>query len=253
MSRIELDAARAALFLDLDGTLAPIVADPRMVGPDARRNDVLAQAERALGGRVAVVSGRAISDVDRILHGRIHSVAGLHGLERRIGDGGIARDPPPPGFAAAAEAAHAFVAAREGLMLEDKGLSLAIHYRAAPAREAEAHAFADAAAARHGLSVQHGKMVVELRTPGADKGDAIAAFMREAPFAGARPIFVGDDLTDEHGFETAAALGGFGVLVGPARKTHASGALAHPEDVLAWIEASLAAGRFSVEALQWAD
>ena len=82
-------------------------------------------------------------------------------------------------------------------------------------------------------------MVAELRTPGPDKGDALAAFMAEPPFAGARPIFVGDDLTDEHGFAAAAALGGFGVLVGPARPTQARARLDDVEAVHAWLAAAV--------------
>ena len=82
-------------------------------------------------------------------------------------------------------------------------------------------------------------MVVELRTPGPNKGDAIADFLGDAPFAGARPVFVGDDLTDEGGFLAAAARGGFGVLVGPERRTRARWRLADVDAALAWLEASL--------------
>jgi trehalose 6-phosphate phosphatase len=79
-------------------------------------------------------------------------------------------------------------------------------------------------------------MVVELRTPGQDKGQSVAAFLRERPFMGATPIFVGDDLTDEDGFAAAARLGGYGVLVGPMRPTAASYRLADTEAVTAWLE-----------------
>jgi trehalose 6-phosphate phosphatase len=90
-----------------------------------------------------------------------------------------------------------------------------------------------------GLRVQRGAMVLELRTPGMDKGAAVRAFMAETPFVGARPVFIGDDLTDEDGFAAAEALGGFGVLVGPERVTRARRRLTSPAAVLDWLEASL--------------
>ncbi|MBI1186694.1 MAG: trehalose-phosphatase [Alphaproteobacteria bacterium] len=242
-----MDLSQTALFLDLDGTLAPIVPDPRMVGPDSRRGAVLADAARALGGRIAIVSGRTIADLDRILEGRIAAIAGLHGLERRSADGRATRAAAPPGMNLARAEAQAFAAAHSGVMIEDKALSLAIHYRAAPASAAEARALAEACAARHGLVVQHGKMVVEIRAGGPDKGDAVAAFMREPPFSGAAPIFVGDDLTDEAGFLAARRLGGAGVLVGPPRTTSAAAILPDADAVLSWIETALRRGAFSLE------
>jgi trehalose 6-phosphate phosphatase len=99
----------------------------------------------------------------------------------------------------------------------------------------------------YGLTVQAGEMVAEVRTPGPDKGMAIKAFMAEAPFARARPIFVGDDLTDEAGFAAVSELGGAGVLVGRPRSTHAIARLDGPHEVLEWLSLSLDAGAFSVE------
>ena len=119
-------------------------------------------------------------------------------------------------------------------------MSLAVHYRAQP--EAD-HAVQDAAqrvAARTGLVIQNGDMVVELRGLGARKGDAVNAFMRIAPFAGFRPVFVGDDLTDEDGFSAASILGGEGVLVGPARQTAALRRLEDVEAVFAWLNTAIA-------------
>src|SRR6185369_6443280 len=104
-----------------------------------------------------------------------------------------------------------------GLIVEAKPLSIALHYRRAPALEERILAFMRALARRPGFMLQRGKMVAELRPAGADKGDALKALMREPRFMGARPLFVGDDLTDEHAFAAAAALGGAGILVGPPR------------------------------------
>lgn len=248
--RIALGAA--ALFLDLDGTLAPIMPSPDAVGPDPARRALLERAETALGGRLAVVSGRAIADLDRILGGVPGALGGLHGLERRPAGGPAQRVAAPPGFAKAAAAARAFVADRPPVLLEDKGLSLALHWRAEPALDAEVRAFAEALAASAGLVAQLGDMVVEVRAPGPTKADAVRAFMAEAPFAGATPLFVGDDLTDEHGFEAAAALGGAGILVGAPRPTRAAGRLDGPAAVLRWIDTGLAQGAFTLEESPWA-
>jgi trehalose 6-phosphate phosphatase len=228
-------ARGVALFLDLDGTLVPIVAVPGEVGPKPERNALLAHVRDCLGGRLAVVSGRPICDVDRILGGSVIAVAGTHGLERRSSFGAIHKTPPHKGLGLARAEFAALAQMRPRLLVEDKGVSLALHYRRVPQAEDEVRALGRQLADETGLVLQEGKMVIELRTPGADKGDAIAAFMGEAPFKGARPIFLGDDLTDEHGFELVEGAGGEGVLVGPARRTHASRALPDVSAVLAWL------------------
>jgi trehalose 6-phosphate phosphatase len=144
----------------------------------------------------------------------------------------------PPDLAEARAEIAAFAEGKDGLLVEEKPAGLALHFRLAPEREGEALALVEAIASRTGLEVQRGKMVAELRPPGADKGDALAALMREPPFAGARPLFVGDDLTDERGFEAAARLGGGGVLVGAPRATAALWRLPDVAAVAAWLGAA---------------
>jgi trehalose 6-phosphate phosphatase len=237
-----LDAASAALFLDLDGTLAPIVATPDEVGPDARRTRLLRALGQALGGRLAVISGRTLADIDRILDGAVTAASGVHGLERRTADGVVRRAEPSAALPRARQTLEVLARAWPGVMLEDKGLSLAVHYRNRPEAAEAVREAATAAAAEGGLLVQHGRKVAELRPPGPDKGAALTAFMAEPPFAGATPFFVGDDLTDEAGFAAAAALGGVGVLVGPERATGATHRLADIAAVYAWLEAALRGG-----------
>jgi trehalose 6-phosphate phosphatase len=249
---MRIDLCAAALFLDLDGVLAPIAPTPDAVGPDPARRARLSRAEAALGGRVAVLSGRAVADLDRILEGAPAAVAGLHGLERRRAGGPVLRAPAPPGLPAARAAAAAFAADRPGLLVEDKGLAVALHHRLAPDLGPALADFAAGLAAASGLVLQPGSMVFELRAPGPDKGDALRAFMAEPPFAGAVPLFVGDDLTDEHGFAAAADLGGAGVLVGPPRPTRAAAGLSDPAAVAGWIDAALARGAFILEPAPWA-
>jgi trehalose 6-phosphate phosphatase len=234
-----LELTRTALFLDLDGTLAGIEPHPGAVGPDPRRNSLLVRLSRALDGRLAVVSGRAIEDIDRILGGQIAAVAAVHGLDRRTASGERVSTEPPRGMGEARAAAASALAGRPGVLIEDKGLAFAIHYRSAPELAAEACDLAGRLASAFGLELQPGSMVVELRAPGHDKGDAVEAFMAEPPFQGRAPVFVGDDLTDEDGFEAAARLGGFGVLVGRQRRTAARFRLGGVEEVLGWLAAAL--------------
>ncbi len=231
----DLDLTQVSLFLDVDGTLAPIMPNPEDVGPIPQRTTLLRTLQSRLDGRLAVVSGRAIVDIDRILEASVTAVSGVHGLQRRDAQGGLSQAQAHPGLAPAAEALRQFAAPLQGVAIEDKGLSLAVHFRAHPQAAQLIEAQALSLAATHGLSVQPGDCVVELRTPGHDKGDAVRAFMSEAPFNGARPVFVGDDLTDEAGFGVAASLGGYGVLVGPERPTLARRRLADPAAVLAWL------------------
>lgn len=228
-----------ALFADLDGTLARIEDHPLDVVPDEARTALLEALSVALSGRLAVVSGRSLEDLDRVLSSRVRPLAGVHGLARRAADGSVTVAPAHPGLAQARDDLQPLVARHPGLWLEDKGHALALHYRAAPQWKAAATAAASRAASRHGLTLQNGSMVAELRTPGPDKGGAVEAFMAEPPFAGATPVFIGDDLTDEHGFAAATRLGGYGVLVGDRRPTQARYALADVEAAHDWLARSL--------------
>ena len=228
----------SALFLDLDGTLAPIVARPQDVRPDPRRTRMLEVLLAGLDGRLAVVSGRTLADVDRILEGRVTCVAAVHGLVRRDADGVTQEAAPHPALRQVTEALHGFAARDPGLLVEDKGVSVALHYRLAQSFGPAARICARRLAAQTGLELQDGDMVEELRTPGAAKGDSIRAFMQTPAFRGAHPVFVGDDITDEHGFAEVERLGGCGVLVGRPRDTAARCGLRNVEDVAAWLEAA---------------
>lgn len=227
---------RPALFLDMDGVLAPITATPAQVGPDPRRSRVLERLLDRLDGRLAVLSGRTIAEIDRICQGVVPCVAGVHGLERRGADGVTRRLEPHPALGAVHDALAAFAASRPGVLVEDKALGVTLHYRQAPDQAGASRDLARTLAEAHGLTLQPGDMVQELKTPGADKGRALAAFMGEAPFAGAVPVMAGDDLTDEFAFAAAAELGGFGVLVGRPRATAARHGLADSGAVMDWLE-----------------
>lgn len=206
---------RPALFLDFDGTLVEIADRPEAVVVAPALRDVLARLVERLGGAVAVVSGRSVAQIDGFL-GIPVAAAGLHGMEcRRLPDGPVDSPAPPPEIETLRRRLEGHPVLGGGVFVEDKGASLVMHYRQAPEREAEAtRAMEDAAADLPALHLLRGKMVVEAKGTGFHKGHAVEAFMREPPFAGRTPVYVGDDVTDEDGIRTANALGGFGVKVG---------------------------------------
>jgi trehalose 6-phosphate phosphatase len=234
-------ATPPALFLDFDGTLVELAETPDSVTLPRGLADLLARLARGLEGRLAILSGRSLADLERHLGPGPFAVSGSHGLELRLARGLDLPVAAPALPAAARRAALRFAEGKDGLLVEVKPAGLAIHYRRAPEREAEVAEFAARLAAECGLRVQNGKMVAELRPAGADKGDALRALMREPIFAGARPWFMGDDLTDEDGFAAAAELGGGGVLVGSARPSAARWRLPDVEAAARWLEA-VAAG-----------
>lgn len=239
-----MTAAEISLFLDFDGTLVDIAErhDAVVVEPSLGRL-VAALADR-LNGRVAVVSGRsadAILSYLGIEGATPFAVAGSHGLELRWSDGRSEAPLRPEGLDEAIAAFEALADAHPGVVIEEKPFGAALHYRQAPDAGPACDALAEVVAGRTGFSIQHGKMVVELRALGADKGDAVRRFIAEPPMAGTRPVFVGDDLTDENGFLGAERLGGHGVIVGPRRPTRARFALDDVAAALAWLAASAGA------------
>lgn len=204
-----------ALFLDFDGTLVELAPSPDAVEVSADLVTEISTASAAFGGAVAVVSGRPIADLDRYLPIRL-PLAGGHGSERRRADGALEATSLDNGAAADRIAASIaeFVEDHQGLLLEKKSAGVALHYRHAPELRDESLTRMRAAAEAEGFGVIDGKMVAEARPEGLNKGEALRAFMAEAPFAGRLPVFIGDDTTDEDGFAAAQELGGIGVKVG---------------------------------------
>ena len=207
------DPARIALFLDVDGTLLGFKERPQDVVADDELRGALETLSARMDGALALISGRPIEDLDRIMMPLALAAGGTHGADLRWPDG-RREAMEAAALARVRPLARAFVDAREGLVLEDKGAALAVHFRAVPMREGEVGRFLEDAVTGHDLMVQHGKMVAEVKSSRSSKGTAIATFMKAAPFAGRTPMFIGDDLTDEHGFESVNALGGVSIKVG---------------------------------------
>ncbi len=206
-----------AYFLDVDGTLVDIADTPDAARVDTTLLELIGRLHKASGGAMALVSGRALSDLENRLGTLRIPLAGQHGLERRDAAGRLWIHAAPPAAKSAIKEALAAVLARHpGLLLEDKGLTLALHYRLAPhladyARQLMMHLTSTLGS---GLEVQHGKCVVEVKPTGIDKGTAVTEYLSELPFRGRRPVFIGDDLNDEHGFAEVNKLDGISIKVG---------------------------------------
>lgn len=226
----------AALFLDFDGTLISLAETPASIVVPTGLAPLLMRLHDRLAGRLAIVSGRSIADLDSHLPGMRIATSGSHGVEVRLADGTSLPIVVPHELGSVRATVNAFAARRSGLLVEDKPAGIALHFRQAPDAAAAVESLMQNLAAAHALAIQRGSMVIELRPHGADKGDAVRAFMLDRVFREAKPIFVGDDLTDEHAFAAVAELGGAGVLVGPMRDTAACFRLPSSAAVIAWLE-----------------
>lgn len=230
-----------AYFFDIDGTLVDLADSPRARRLDTPLRQLVDRLYHATGGAVALISGRAIADIDEILPGIPFPAAGQHGTERRDAAGRISHHASPSQeLERARRELTRAVARHSGLVLEDKGLSIALHYRRAPRLGGYAHRLVRSllTAADSVYTIQTGKRIVELKPAGRDKGVAVVEFMGEEPFRGRTPVFVGDDVTDEYGFATVNRLHGHSVKVGPGR-TAARWHLRDVRAVQAWLARGL--------------
>ncbi len=232
-------ADECALFLDIDGTLAPFALTPDDAHiPESVLRD-LGKLQDQLNGAVAMVSGRSMPDIDRMSAPHVLPAAALHGLEIRLPNGRV--ELPQHGeewLNPARETIRELAHRHPEIFIEDKGFSLAVHYRRKPELE---HGMLDilrslqTACAEH-VFLQEGKLVGELRLRGGDKGTAIQRLMQCAPFQGRRPVFAGDDKTDEDAFRAVNALGGHSIKIGGG-ETEAVERFASPDLFHRWLHA----------------
>jgi len=231
------------LFLDLDGTLIDFADHPRDVRVDGLLIESLQELQAALEGALALISGRRIAEMDRILHPLRLPAAGVHGLERRDAQGMLHQSGVEESELHAARVALTQMAsAHPGLLIEDKGSALAVHFRAAPHLREQVYALVPAIVAP--LSPRYellrGDMALEIKPAACDKGLAVESFMAEAPFKGRRPVYVGDDITDYDAFSAVENHAGVTVAVGT--RVHAQWQLADPAAVLDWLRRITQAG-----------
>jgi trehalose 6-phosphate phosphatase len=241
MDMIEDLAGRAeglALFLDMDGTLIDFAATPDAVVVPDDLVATLAAAARRVNGALALLSGRSIAELDRLTAPLALPASGLHGGEIRAALGDRVQVTLHDGLPARLRPDLARLLAEfPGAILEDKGLSVAVHYRQAPGLQAEL----GNALLRYvtggevtGVELMAGELVYELKPAGFDKGRSLRYFMERAPFAGRRPVFVSDHPIDQAGFDAAADRGGFGISVG-RQIPGVAGSLPDPSAVRAWL------------------
>jgi trehalose 6-phosphate phosphatase len=230
------DSDRIALFLDFDGTLVAIADRPDEVRLDLSTRQALMHLDTLLGGAVAIITGREIAAVDRFLDPLRLSIAGVHGLTRRDAQGHMHRPPVDGGFASAVEKAlHPLLRKYPALFLEYKYGAIALHYRSHPELEQDCLVLMEAAVdGLQGVELKRGKMVVEAKAVGGNKGAAIADYLNEKPFAGRRAVFAGDDVTDEDAFILVNARDGISIKVGPG-ETQATYRASGTDEFLAWL------------------
>lgn len=228
-----------AVFLDFDGTLVNIAERPDLVHVPATLLTTIQAVHDCLDGALAVISGRSIADLDALLAPLQLPMAGVHGIEHRDQAGQTHSEKSSSIPEAVRRRIVELAKVDPGLVLEDKGSSLALHYRQSPARESLIRTelrtiYEDL---DQDFILQDGKMVLEIRPNGANKGTAVEKFLANPPFAGRRPVFIGDDVTDEDAFRMVNQMNGYSVKVGA--KDPASAARYELKDVdavRAWLD-----------------
>jgi trehalose 6-phosphate phosphatase len=235
-------ARNCCLFLDIDGTILDLAPTPDAVKVDDAMRRLLRELEEACDGALALVSGRPIADIDELFEPLFLAVAGVHGCERRDARGHWMR----PAFFDSAfgdfrNRLNEALSTLDGLLIEDKGYAMAMHYRLSPQLEVPLRAVlkrvSSALPSTHELI--EGDEVIEIKPASHDKSSAIEAFMQEAPFAGRYPIFIGDDLTDQDGFAAVRRHHGMAIAVGS--NVNAEWRLEKPHAVRRWLATFLAA------------
>jgi trehalose 6-phosphate phosphatase len=245
LETLPLIARNWALFLDIDGTLLDYAPTPEGVEVPPLLRQTLARLSEALGGALALVTGRRIADVDRIFAPLQLSVAGQHGAEARRFRGEWRFALETPSLESIVAPIHAYVAEHPGvtIRIENKELSAAIHYRGAEEHRGALERLLEGAIAQSKgeFRMLPGHLVFDVMKRGIDKGAALDWFMAEPPFQSRVPVFAGDETTDEDGFAASLARGGYAIRVGPARESVASWQLRSPQEMRDWLQRSAAA------------
>jgi trehalose 6-phosphate phosphatase len=228
-----------AFFLDVDGTLLELASHPDAVVLGPQLTETLEVLRIAINGAIALISGRSIEDLDNLFKPLRMPIAGQHGLERRDYHGEIHHHKLPVGeLDNAKKELSEFADENRGILIEDKGISLAVHYRQAPNIKSDLETLLKQLVSKLSgdFHLQQGKMIYEIKPSGKDKGIAIEEYMQEQPFCGRIPVFIGDDSTDEDGFRSVNKLQGYSIKVG-AGSSEARWRLPDSDGVLKWLQA----------------
>ncbi|KEA51509.1 trehalose phosphatase [Mangrovibacter sp. MFB070] len=205
-----------AFFFDFDGTLAKLKPHPSQVSlPDNVQYHLRKLADLSHGA-LALISGRSINELDKFTQPERYPLAGVHGAERRdINGQQFTLSLPANQMNAIRQKLQAALGDIDGVQIEEKPMAFALHYRHAPGSEPLVHNCAQAITAQYAdLTLQQGKCVVEIKPGRVNKGEAVHQFMAEPPFSGRIPVFLGDDLTDEAGFDAVNQYHGVSIKVG---------------------------------------
>jgi trehalose 6-phosphate phosphatase len=233
------DLHRLAILLDVDGTLLDIAPRPDEVQVPASLRRTLAALSAGAEGAVALVSGRSLANLDQLFAPLRLPAIGGHGAEMRVEAGAeplrCSATILDPAFR---DAIQATAARHPGVVVEDKGYSVALHFRLVPKQGlALGHDIQHLCHSRPDQPVEllKGKAVIEVKPTGCNKGVAVRELMRHPPFKGRTPIFVGDDITDEDAFEVMPEFGGRAISVG-RKLPNISEVIASPAEVRRWLE-----------------
>lgn len=229
------DIENWALFLDVDGTLVPIAPDPWSVKPSPVLPELLRSAAARLKGALAIVSGRELHSIENVTDNAVKYLAGGHGAEFRLGVNQPVEEAAHPAVGGLQVELRPLIERHPDLLLEVKRAGIAVHYRQAPSLAGEVRRAMTAVLetqARSGLALLQGDHVLEIRSPSHNKGTAVRRLMEEGPFQKRRPIFIGDDISDEDAFAVVQEMGGTAVIVGERRPTLATREVESPTEVL---------------------
>jgi trehalose 6-phosphate phosphatase len=232
------DFSRLAILLDIDGTLLDLAPTPRQVFASRALRETLARLSTRTGGALAFVSGRPVVELDLIFAPLQLPAIGGHGAEMRLSPGKSNGKLQPPSLDPRVKQRFASIAQLgPGILLEDKGYSLALHYRLVPEKETlvrEKAAEIQASLPSQSIEILPGKLMLEIKPSGFTKGTAVRELMAHAPFAGRRPIFIGDDITDATVFEIMPEFDGVSASVGDV--PGATYSFEHPSEVRRWLD-----------------
>jgi trehalose 6-phosphate phosphatase len=231
------DLRKCAILLDIDGTILDLAPAPQQVWVPPGLRQTLARLDELTGGAVALVSGRSLHDIDLIFSPLELAAIGGHGAELRTVPGGEPQIRAKPLPTALKRKLAALSELGPGILIEDKGYSLALHYRLAPDKAEAVRAAVERICTENpqdAIEILPGKLVVEIKAAGINKATAVCELMTYPPFSRRNPIFIGDDFTDEPVFGVISQFGGLGFSVGHVAP-EVTGHFDRPESVRVWL------------------